>query len=368
MSTTTPTTTAAATPTATPPAVTADELAGRVFEAALGTIDVFSIYLGDRLGWYRSLATDGPATPGELAERTHCDPRYAREWLEQQAVTGLVVSRDGRPHRFELSSAGVEVFTDPHSLSYLAPLARMLIAMAVQAPALLAAYRDGSGVSWARFGDEARAAQAEMNRPWFDRELAGALRSIPDLDARLATASIADVGCGAGWSTLALARAYPGAELAGYDIDGPSIELARANLAAHPDLADRVSFTQAAAASLPGSRFDAVFAFECVHDLPRPVEALAAARRSLRADGPVIVMDEAVAEEFTAPGDDVERLMYGFSLGVCLPDGLSSPPSAGTGTVMRADILREYAAQAGFASVEVLPVDGFGFWRFYRLS
>ena len=110
-----------------------------------------------------------------------------------------------------------------------------------------------------------------------------------------------------------------------------------------------------------------MFAFECIHDMPYPVEVLSAARRSLRQGGSVVVMDEAVADAFTPPGDEVERLMYGFSLLVCLPDGMSHPDSAGTGTVMRPETLRRYALDAGFSDVRVLPVEGFGFFRFYEL-
>jgi hypothetical protein len=102
--------------------------------------------------------------------------------------------------------------------------------------------------------------------------------------------------------------------------------------------------------------------------MPRPVPVLAAARRALAPGGVMVVMDEAVADHFTAPGDEVERLMYGFSLFVCLPDGMSSPPSVGTGTVMRRSTLEKYATAAGFGSVEVLPVDDFNVFRFYRLA
>jgi hypothetical protein len=78
------------------------------------------------------------------------------------------------------------------------------------------------------------------------------------------------------------------------------------------------------------------------------------------------VMDENVAETFTAPGDDVEQLMYGWSITCCLPDGLATPGSVGTGTVMRPDTLRRYATDAGFTTVDVLPVQD-DFFRFYRL-
>ena len=111
--------------------------------------------------------------------------------------------------------------------------------------------------------------------------------------------------------------------------------------------------------------YDAVFAFECIHDLPDPVGVLAAMRR-LAGDGAVVVMDERVAEEFTAPGDDVERLMYGYSLLCCLADGMAHRPSVGTGTVMRPSTLRRYAVAAGFAEVEILDI-AHDFFRFYRL-
>ena len=97
------------------------------------------------------------------------------------------------------------------------------------------------------------------------------------------------------------------------------------------------------------------------------MEVLAAVRAAVRPGGPVVVMDEAVNDAFAAPGDDTERLMYGFSTLICLPDGLAHPGSVGTGTVMRPDTLRGYARAAGFGDVEVLPIEDFGFWRFYRL-
>ena len=132
---------------------------------------------------------------------------------------------------------------------------------------------------------------------------------------------------------------------------------------------DRLRFRTADAGNLAPDKatYDAVFAFECIHDMPRPIEVLTAARQALRPDGMAVVIDEAVGEEFRAPGDEIEQLMYGFSLFVCLPDGLSSVPSVGTGTVMRPSTLRNYATQAGFATVDVLPINDFGFLRFYHL-
>jgi predicted O-methyltransferase YrrM len=353
-------------------APTADEFAERMLTSALGFVDMMTVHLGDRLGWYRSLAAQGPSTASELARRTGTAERYAREWLEQQAVAGVLrveETSDGpqQERRFHLPPGPAEVLTDEKSLAYLAPLARIFAAVGPTLPDLVNAYRSGTGVSWSQLGADAREAQADANRPWFS-ELPDAFARIDSIQSVLARADarIADVGSGAGWSSIALARAYPGLRVDGFDVDGPSIELARANAAA-ADVADRVRFHNAERDGMSHyGRFDASFAFECIHDMPQPVPVLSAMR--LATDGPVVIMDEAVAETFTAPGDDLERLMYGFSLLVCLPDSLSHRPSVGTGTVMRPDTLRGYAQEAGFADLEVLPIEDFSFFRFYSLT
>jgi SAM-dependent methyltransferase len=353
---------------------TADEFAERMLGAALGWVDLMAAYLGERLGWYRSLAEEGPATPADLAARTKTQERYAREWLEQQAVTGFLTLVDD-PHgaedarRYALAPGVAEVMTSPTSLAYLAPLPRFFASVGAQLPALLDAYRDGAGVSWAAFGADAREAQADLNRPWF-AELPGAFAGIEEVQAALTRpgARIADVGMGGGWSSIALAQAYPGLRVDGFDIDEPSIRMAEAN-AAEAGVADRVVFHHATDDGLGRhAPFDAVFAFECIHDLPQPVEVLEAMRLAVRDGGPVVVMDEAVGERLVAPGDDLERLMYGYSLFCCLPDGLSHQPSAGTGTVMRPGTLRGYAREAGFSGIEVLPIEDFAFFRFYSLT
>src|SRR4051794_20341197 len=351
---------------------TADEVGERLFGSLLGTVEIMSVYLGDRLGWYRSLAGEGPASAVELARRTGTQVRYAREWLEQQAVAGLLtVESEGAPddRRFAIPASTAEVLTDPTSLAYLAPLGRMFGAVGPMLPKLLEVYRNGGGVSWDDLGDDARQSQADANRPWYEKQLGLALAGVPAIHDALAAPScrVLDVGCGAGWSSISLARAYPSASVLGVDIDEPSIEVAVTN-AREAGVDDRVRFLCRDAASLPEGTVDVAFAFECVHDMPRPVEVLSAVRRTLATGGSLVVMDEAVADAFAPDGDDLERIMYGFSLFVCLPDGLSSPPSVGTGTVMRPSVLRGYGEAAGFDGFEILPIDGFGFWRFYRLS
>ena len=349
--------------------------ADRVFGSVLGAIELLSIHLGDRLGWYRALDESGPLSSTELAERTDTVERYAREWLEQQAVNGILTvdgsdaAAPASERRFALPAAHAEVLTDAASLDYLAPVARMITAAGMRAASLVEAYRGGGGVTWEQFGDDAHESQADVNRPWFERRLGDAVASVAELDAVLSRpgARIADIGCGHGWSTLALARAYPSARVVGIDVDEPSIAAARENAEA-AGLADRVEFRLAGGEELsePGA-FDAAFVFEALHDMPRPVEVLDAMRRAVRDDGAVVIMDEAVAPGFAPDGDDVERLMYGYSILMCLPDSLATPGSVGTGTVMRQSTLERYATEAGFSRIEELPIEGFALFRFTRL-
>jgi ubiquinone/menaquinone biosynthesis C-methylase UbiE len=354
------------------PGLTAEAYADRLFQASIATFETLSTYVGDRLGWFRSLAADGPATAAELADRTGTQERYCREWLEMQAGFGTLTVERGPTlggNRFTLPPGPAEVLTDEHSLAYLGSLPQLIAPIGPQLPNLLRAYREGGGVSWAEFGDDAREAQAALNRPWFESRLGPALDGCPGIGDILGApgARIADVGCGAGWSTIALALAYPQAELTGFDVDAPSLEMARA-AAREAGVADRVSFRLAAGETLTeDDRLDAAFLFECLHDMPRPVEVLSSIRAGVRPGGVVVVMDEAVADELQAPSDAVDQYMYGFSFFVCLPDGLSSTPSAGTGTVFRKPILVDYAQRAGFQRVEVLPIEDFSFFRFYQL-
>ena len=344
----------------------ADALSERLFAAALGSFDLAGVYLGDRLGWYASLHAEGPATPDELAARTGADARYAREWLEQQAVGGILgIDDEGR---FHLPEGHAAVLVDPVSLTLMAPLARMVAAAFGRLPALVDAYRSGDGIGWESYGADMREGQATFNRPAFTHLLGNEwLPGIDDLHDRLGSdvpARIVDIGCGEGWSTIAMAQAYPRARFVGIDLDEPSIEAARRH-AATAGVEDRVEFLHADAAALQGP-FDAAIVIEAVHDMANPVPVLAAIRDALADDGSLVVVDERVAERFAAPGDDVERFMYGWSITTCLPDGRSRQPSRATGTVMRPDTLRGYADEAGYGSVEVLPIEN-DFFRFYRL-
>lgn len=348
-----------------------DDLVERLFGSLLGTIDVLSIHVGDQLGLYALLREHGPCTTSKLADLAAVDARYAREWLEQQVVSGLLdVDDSGLPEaerRFSLSEEHARVLVDRDELSYLTPVARIIAAAAAQMPQILQAYRDGGGVSWEQFGPAMRTGQAEGNRPSYLILLTEEwLPRIPGLELGPGS-RVADIGCGEGWSSVAMAIGIPGLIVDGFDVDTASVAAAGQH-ALDSGVADRVTFTAADAGTVAGAGgYDLVTAFECIHDLPDPVAVLRTMRSLARPGAIVMVMDERVAEEFTgASGDMVEQLMYGFSLFVCLPDSKSTPGSRATGTVMRPEVLRGYAIEAGFADITVLPIEN-DLWRFYQL-
>jgi predicted O-methyltransferase YrrM len=349
----------------------ADAFLDRMFQSMLASMDTDAVELGRVLGYYDALA-GAPATSPELADRCGTHERYTREWLEQQAVSGILevddAAKEATERRYTLPSAHAEILVDRDSLRYFVPPLQMAAAWARQLPAIAEAHRTGGGVSWDAYGHDMRESQSGANRAAFLSWLAQeGFPAVGDLHDRLVNgAKVADVGTGYGWSAIGLALSHPNITIDGFDVDAPSIEAAREN-ASEAGVGDRVTFHLLDAAEAPGEgSYDLVTAFECIHDMPDPVSVLRAMRRLRAEDGTVVVMDENVAHEFTVPGDDVERLMYGYSVFVCLNDGMSTPGSVGTGTVMRPDTFRRYAREAGFADIEILPIDH-DLWRFYRL-
>src|SRR5260370_31143277 len=215
-----------------------------------------------------------------------------------------------------------------------------------------------------------REAISSLNRPAF-LNLVGNywFPEISDVDQRLRSeppARVADVGCGTGWSSIAIATVHPLVRVDGFDLDSASIEDARRNASVR-GVSDRVTFEvrDAADPRLAGA-YDLVTAFETVHDMSNPVGALRAMRSLAKEGGAVVVMDEKAAEEFTAPGDELERFFYGWSAVHCLQVGMAESPSAATGTVMRPSRRRDNAGGAGFLQGGLLPGDD-DTWRVFRL-
>ncbi len=349
-----------------------EAFAGNLFMACLATLELANVELGVRLGLYGALAGAGALSPAELAASAGIAERYAREWLEQQAVAGVVevddVAKPPAERRFTLPNAHAHVLIDDDSEACMKPCAAVVPWVAKALDIMTEQFRSGAGADFGRF--DLHDIQAAFTRPVFVNHLTQHwLPALLDVQAKLdsgATVRIAEVGCGEGLAAITIAAAYANAEIDGYDLDGASIAIARSEaMAAGVD--DRVRFHERDAAD-PGVRgdYDLVMAIEMLHDVPDPVGILRTMRTLAGDSGAVLVADERTEDAFNVPTNEMERLFYAFSTLHCLAVSLQND-GAGTGTVIRADTVRRYATDAGFSNVEVLDVEHPQF-RLYRLS
>jgi 2-polyprenyl-3-methyl-5-hydroxy-6-metoxy-1,4-benzoquinol methylase len=354
-----------------------DALSGRIFMAGLEALELLNVEIGLRLGLYAALADRGPSTTDELASAAGIAERYAQEWLEQQAVTGIVeiddVAAAAQQRRYELSRAHAHVLLDPDSPANTTALAAFVAEAGRMLPAVVEAFRSGGGVPYADYA--IHDLQAAFTRPVFVNNLLQewlpALSGIHDRLTAGEALRVAEIGCGEGIASITIAKAFPYVVVHGFDLDEASIAAARKNAAA-AGVGDRVRFelcdASKGAGEVPGNAsYDLVFAIEMLHDVPDPVGVLSTMRELRGQGGTVLVVDERVADTFTAPGDEMERFMYAASVLHCLPVGMVEPGSAATGTVIRSSIVRDYATRAGFAATTALPVEHPQF-RLYRLE
>ncbi len=344
-----------------------DAFAERVFTELNTAMSCLNLYVGHRLGLFEALAAAGPTTPSELALRTGYADRYVREWLECMAVSDYVeTGPDGR--RFWLSEEHRIALVERDHPAFVASLVCFVPGIAQTLDALMEAFRTGGGVPYEAYGEDTLEAIGMGNRPMYLNDYAARwIPAMPDVEARLRDgARVVDIGCGTGWSSIALAQAFPRVRIDAVDIDPASIEQARRNAGAS-GLAERIRFHTAAAeeASLDVP-YDLVTVFESLHDMPYPVKALRRIRTLAGDGGAVLLADERVGDTLEENRSFVGRLCYNFSVLHCLPQAMTVPGSAGTGTVIRPSTLRAYAREAGFARVDDLPIEH-PLWRFYRL-
>ena len=293
-----------------------------------------------------------------------------REWLEHHAASGLLtVDNPAGPleRRYRMPPEHVPVLADPDDVRYQGYRGVEAVRAARPLPDLVEAFRSGGAPPPLPWEPEGR---AEFNRALFVNLLGTTwLPAIPEVDRRLRAdppARVADVACGTGWSSIAMARAYPKLTVDGFDLD-PDVIAAATENAEETGMAGRVRFAVVDAADPGlGGRYDLVTIFEALHDMARPVDALRAARAMLADGGSVVIADERVEDEFTAPAPDRDRRAYGWSVVSCLPSAMGDPETAATGAVLRPATLAGYAAAAGFGDTQALEVEAED-WRFYRL-
>jgi hypothetical protein len=262
-----------------------EEFAGNLFNACLATMELANVELGIRLGLYEALAGAGPVTATELASRADIAERYAREWLEQQAVAGVVeVDNTAKPaeeRRFSLSNAHAHVLLDDDSEACMKPCAAVVPWVATAIEIMAEEFRRGTGAAFGLF--DLHDVQAAFTRPVFANHLIqNWLPALPEVQEKLDRGEpvlIAEVGCGEGLAAITIARAYANAEVHGYDLDDASITAAR-KIATDAGVADRVRFeVRDAADPMIEGDYDLVMAIEMIHDVPDPVGILRTMRK-----------------------------------------------------------------------------------------
>jgi 2-polyprenyl-3-methyl-5-hydroxy-6-metoxy-1,4-benzoquinol methylase len=346
----------------------ADALSERIFTEINGAMSTLNLYLGWRLGLFAALAERGPSTAEELAAVLGLSERYLREWLGCMGA-GRYLAYDAATRRFSVTPEQRVVYLEADHPAHALPNVGFVASLASVLPDLLRAFRDGSGVPFERYGQDLVDAQGAGYRPMFESELVGSwIAAMPDVEARLHTgARVLDVGCGAGWSAIVLARAFPRITIDGVDPDERSIEEANKN-AREAGVADRVRFHARPVEGAPlAERYDLATLFECLHDMAYPVRALDAVRSRLAPGGAVLMTEEKVNESLPENMNTLGQLYYNFSVLHCLPQAMAHHGSAATGAVITPSTVKRYATEAGFTKVTPLPVEN-PLFRLYRLD
>jgi SAM-dependent methyltransferase len=306
--------------------------------------------IGDELGLYRAMADGARVTANELAELTGTHERYIREWLLNQAAGGYI-DYDPITGTYRLPPEHAEALTNDHSPVYIGAGFKLLLAAAKAAPRLAEAFRTGDGVPWSAHDPDLFDGTARFFRPGYAANLVSSW--IPSLrgvhDKLQAGATVADVGCGHGESTILMAQAYPRSRFFGFDSHPPSIEWAR-RAAAEAGLADRIVFEVADAAALPGRGFDLIAYFDAFHDLGNPLAAARCARERLAEDGALMLVEPAAGEAVEDNLNPVGRLFAGGSLFICVPHAMATGTCA-LGNQVSERELRNVLSEAGFSCI-----------------
>jgi SAM-dependent methyltransferase len=341
-----------------PPAIDADKLMAFVYRAVdeVGaTLNSALVVMGDKLGLYRALAAAGPLTPAELAERTGAAEPYVREWLNAQAAGGYV-DYDPAGGRYTLPPEHAVALTDEDSPAYLPGFFQVAVGSVLDSPRITEASRTGAGVGWHEHNHEVFEGCERFFRTGYNANLLASW--LPALDGVVEKlergATVADVGCGHGASTILMAQAFPQSTFVGSDYHPRSIETARAR-AAEAGLSERIRFEVAPASAIPGGGYDLITMFDCLHDMGDPVGAAAQVRDSLAGDGTWMIVEPAAGDSIEDNLNPVGRAYYAFSTLLCTPASLSQEVGLALG------------AQAGEARIREVVTAG-GLSRFRRAT
>ena len=328
-----------------------NQFMGKALGDIAGTLHSALVLIGEKLGLYRTLAQTGPLTPAELAKRTETDERYVREWLAAQAASGYV-QYDAASGKFSMTDEQAFALADESSPAYL-PGAFQIATGAIKAKdRVMEAFRSGKGIGWHEHDPDLFEGTERFFRPNYVGNLVSSwIPSLEGVEARLKKgARVADVGCGHGASTILMARAYPNSTFVGFDYHEGSIEWAR-RTAKRAEVADRASFEVARAQDYPGTGYDLVAFFDCLHDMGDPVGAARHVLNTLGKDGTWMIVEPFANDRVEDNLNPVGRVYYAASTLICTPASRAQEVGLALGAQAGEKRLREVITSGGFTRV-----------------
>jgi SAM-dependent methyltransferase len=311
-----------------------------------------TVIIGEKLGLYNALASAGvPLAARELAEHTGTTERYVAEWLAAQAASGYI-EYDGSTGKYSMTREQALVLADDSSPTYVPGAFLIAASVFKDEPTITAAFRTGKGVGWHEHHHDLFHGTAKFFRPGYAANLvANWLPALDGVVAKLeAGARVADIGCGHGITTVLMAKAFPRSTFIGFDYHAPSIEAAREE-ARRAGVADRVKFEVASAKDYPGTGYDLVAFFDCLHDMGDPVGAAAHVKKSLAPDGTWLLVEPFAHDKTEQNLNPVGRVYYSASTCICTPASCSQEVGLALGAQAGEGRLREVLLAGGFKSV-----------------
>lgn len=305
------------------------------------------VVIGEKLGLYKALAAE-PMNSAELAAKTQTDERYVREWLASQAAGGYI-TYDEKTHKFSLSEEQAFTLAKEDSPAYLPGAFELALGSLAAIPRIAESFRTGAGMGWHEHDDGVFQGCEKFFRPGYAANLVSAwIPALHDVREKLeAGARVADVGCGKGASTILMAKAFPKSKFFGFDYHDKSIEGARES-ARREGLSDRVAFEVAKAKEYPGTNYDFVAVFDCLHDMGDPTGAAAHVRKSLNKDGTWMIVEPFANDELKDNLNPVGRVYYSFSTLLCTPCSRSQEVGLCLGAQAGESRIRQVVTSAGF--------------------
>jgi SAM-dependent methyltransferase len=325
-----------------------DAFMGQALGELGATLNAALVVMGDELGLYRAMAKSGPISTQELAHRTDTSERYVREWLNAQAAGGYV-TYDPDTGRYTLPPEQAVALADETSPYFLPGAFQLMTASVRDEPAITKAARTGGGFGWHEHSQGVFDGTERFFRPGYAANLVDAwIPALDGVEAKLrAGASVADVGCGHGASTLIMAKAYPASRFVGFDYHAESIAAARER-ATEAAVEGRVRFETGSAKDFPGRDYDLVASFDSLHDMGDPVGAARHVLDALAPDGTWLIVEPFANDRIEDNLNPIGRIYYAASTLLCTPSSLSQEVGLALGAQAGEARLREVVTQAGF--------------------